>query len=269
MPTAMMESYNLFAQSSAGRRRADPRIVSRLLDFLPRPNGEYIADIGAGAGHYANALADRGFLVRAVEPSSIMRYQAQEHTNVNWFVGNAERIPFARASVRAAVSIQSVHRYRDAQASFREMDRIAGSGPLVIFTFDYRLMRRPWLADYFPNLWRKAVESTPPLDDRVAEIVNATARSVEVVPYPLPADLSDMFLLAAWRRPQLYLLDPQVRAGILSFAIDHEDEMQVGLSRLDADLQSGRWYATNAGIVELEELDLGYRFLVARRQSRR
>ena len=49
-----------------------------------------IADIGAGAGNYAAALADRGYRVMAVEPSAAMRAQAAPHDNVTWISGSAE-----------------------------------------------------------------------------------------------------------------------------------------------------------------------------------
>lgn len=38
----------------------------------------------------------------------------------------------------------------------------------------------------------------------------------------------------------------------------------VGLARLAADLQSGRWQREHAGLLELTQLDLGYRLITAR-----
>ena len=57
-------------------RRADPRIVEKLITLLNLAAGTCIADVGAGTGNYSNALADAGFTVRAIEPSPIMRAQA-------------------------------------------------------------------------------------------------------------------------------------------------------------------------------------------------
>ncbi|WP_420469868.1 class I SAM-dependent methyltransferase [Brevundimonas sp. FT23042] len=47
-------------------------VHSALLSYLPAP-GSAVADIGAGAGRDARALAARGYEVTAVEPSSAMR----------------------------------------------------------------------------------------------------------------------------------------------------------------------------------------------------
>ena len=67
-------------------------------------------------------------------------------------------------------------------------------------------------------------------------------------------------MLAAWRRPHLYL-DPEVRAGISTFALADGGEVEAGVARLRADLESGRWEATYGALLERNELDLGYRFL--------
>ena len=44
---------------------------------------------------------------------------------------------------------------------------------------------------------------------------------------------------------------------------DEAPELAEGLARLRADLQSGEWARRHADLLELEELDLGYRLLVA------
>jgi len=66
---------------------------------------------------------------------------------------------------------------------------------------------------------------------------------------------------AFWRRPETYL-DPAVRAGISSLA-KREAELATGLARLRADIESGGWARRHADLLELEELDLGYRLLTA------
>jgi hypothetical protein len=40
-------------------------------------------------------------------------------------------------------------------------------------------------------------------------------------------------------------------------------EVEEGVARLRADLESGEWHRRNAELLELEEFDLGYRLLVA------
>lgn len=58
-----------------------------LLTYLPEP-GARVADIGAGSGRDARALADRGYNVVAVEPSAAMRRHASlvdTRKGVRWF----------------------------------------------------------------------------------------------------------------------------------------------------------------------------------------
>ena len=69
-------------------------------------------------------------------------------------------------------------------------------------------------------------------------------------------------LNAYWRRPAAYL-DAEVRAGISVFSLLSPEEVEEGLARLSADLHTGEWYRRNAAVLELEELDLGYRLVVA------
>ena len=73
---------------------------------------------------------------------------------------------------------------------------------------------------------------------------------------------ADGFFSAFWRRPEAYL-DPAVRAGISTMA-KREDELADGLARLRADLESGEWARRHAGLLEREEMDLGYRLLIGR-----
>jgi hypothetical protein len=79
---------------------------------------------------------------------------------------------------------------------------------------------------------------------------------------PIPHDCVDGFFHAYWRRPEAYL-DPEVRAGISAFALLAPEQVEDGLARLSADLGSGAWQRRNAALLELDELDLGYRLLVA------
>ncbi len=71
-----------------------------------------------------------------------------------------------------------------------------------------------------------------------------------------------MDLRAFWRRPAAYL-DPRVRAGISTFHLCSEAELAEPLRRLRRDLENGRWVERNRALLDLQELDLGYRLLVA------
>ncbi|MEH2375000.1 class I SAM-dependent methyltransferase [Nostoc sp.] len=68
-----MSIYNSIGQQYSKTRVADIRIVNKIIDLLNLPKGRIIADIGAGTGGYSLALANKGFLVNAVEPSVVMQ----------------------------------------------------------------------------------------------------------------------------------------------------------------------------------------------------
>jgi len=83
---------------------------------------------------------------------------------------------------------------------------------------------------------------------------------VEVV--PIPHDCVDGFFGAFWRRPEAYL-DPRVRAGISNLA-QLGAPVDRAVAALRADLASGVWRERNRDLLDLDELDLGYRLLVSR-----
>ena len=53
-------AYDTIGKDYNQNRRADGRLVDRIAGLLDLPAGAVIADIGAGTGNYAAALADRG-----------------------------------------------------------------------------------------------------------------------------------------------------------------------------------------------------------------
>jgi hypothetical protein len=79
---------------------------------------------------------------------------------------------------------------------------------------------------------------------------------------PIPHDCSDGFLGAYWRRPHAYL-DAHVRSAISSFAKLPPGELDAGVARLRADLESGAWQRRQRGLLGRDALDLGYRLVVA------
>ncbi len=260
MPPADAPAYDTIGLSYTKTRRADPRITDALVNLLALPPGSAIADIGAGTGNYACALAERGFEVQAVEPSPVMRGQAKSHPRVQWHEGIAERLPLPDGSVQGCVSTLTLHHFTDLPLALREMRRVAGNGPFVFLTFDYRQIEPLWLADYFPALWSEAVQSLPPLENIASEARAGTGRSVEIIPFLMPFDLVDLFLAAGWQRPDIYL-DPAVRAGMSIFAMGDKNEIEAGLARLRADLETGHWDTKYGSLKGLAEIDAGYRFL--------
>jgi hypothetical protein len=77
---------------------------------------------------------------------------------------------------------------------------------------------------------------------------------------PIPADCSDGFLGAYWRRPEAYL-DPRVRSAISSFA---KVDSAAAIASLRRDIEDGTWSGRHGALLSLPELDIGYRLVVAR-----
>jgi SAM-dependent methyltransferase len=171
--------------------------------------------------------------------------------------GSAEALPFADASFDAAMAIITLHHWSDWRTGCAELRRVARDR-VVVFSWDPSRVENMWLGpEYFPQYMQEDVDGFPSLADQAA----ALGAEVEVV--PVPWDCRDGFFGAFWRRPEAYL-DPAVRAGISTLAKRSEDELAEGLARLRADLDSGAWARRHADLLELDELDLGYRLLVGR-----
>jgi hypothetical protein len=86
---------------------------------------------------------------------------------------------------------------------------------------------------------------------------------LDVIPVPIPADCIDGFNAAYWRRPHAYL-DPEVWRPMSALALIPDADRADGMRRLQADLDSGEWDRRWDHLLALDELDLGYRVVVAR-----
>jgi SAM-dependent methyltransferase len=244
-----MVSYDWIGRTYTATRGTDPRIAAPIWAALG--DARTVVNVGAGAGSYEPP--DRE--VTAVEPSAVMRSQRPPGA-APAVDGVAEALPFADGSFDAAMAVLTLHHWSDWRAGCAELRRVARDR-VVVLSWDPTYRGRMWLSDeYFESLSWDDVARFPSLADQAA----ALDAEIEVV--PVPWDCRDGFFSAYWRRPEAYL-DPTVRAGISTMA-RREGELVEGLARLRADLQSGAWARRHADLLELEELDLGYRLLVGR-----
>lgn len=259
-----MRTYDQIGVGYSRHRRPDQRLVDAIVAQLGLYPGATVADIGAGSGNYSVALADRGFRMKAVEPSNVMRRQAPHHPGVQWFPGVAQAVPLESGSVAGVVCILAFHHFCSARQAALEMIRIS-SGPIVTFTYDPRAAENFWLKDYFPEIFTGASSIFPPLG-QVCELFDDAGLSSTTDVFNLPHDLQDMFLAAAWRRPHLYL-DPEVRSCMSAFALADGNWVQSRIQRLQADLASGAWHERYGSLLGTQEYDAGYRFVCARRAT--
>ncbi|HET9730523.1 MAG TPA: class I SAM-dependent methyltransferase [Acidimicrobiia bacterium] len=244
-----MSRYDTIGRTYRTTRRPDPRIATQIIRALG--DASNVLNVGAGAGSYEPT--DRA--VVAVEPSRRMIAQRPDDA-APIVVGRAEHLPFADHSFDAAMAVLTVHHWSDLDQGLRELRRV--SAQQVILFFEVRANASFWLfADYFPVMF----EHTYP-GGRVEEFAKELrVERVEVV--PVPADCTDGFGAAYWRRPEAYL-DPVVRAGISSFQLLDPALVDAGIERLRRDLDSGAWHARYGHTLDDDEADFGYRLLIAR-----
>src|SRR5690606_18195082 len=86
------------------------------LEGLGEPRGLTVADVGAGTGIFARALAGRGCRVIAVEPNEAMRQVAPAHKNIVWRDATGEDTGLAPASVDLVTCAQAFHWLKPEQA---------------------------------------------------------------------------------------------------------------------------------------------------------
>jgi len=169
-------------------------------------------------------------------------------------VGTAEKLPLPAKSVDAALAVLAAHHWRDRPAAFAEIRRVARRRA-VFFTHEPDA-RFGWLDDYFPGLAGETTSRYPPLADFDA-LGRVTVESV-----PVPADCTDGFTAAYWRRPDAYL-DEAVRANMSTFALLDARLVADGVARLSRDLADRSWHRRYASFLAVPELDVGYRLVVA------
>lgn len=207
-------------------------------------------NVGAGAGSYEPA----GLELVALEPSGTML--AQRRADAAPAVqGVAERLPFGDGAFEAVLAILTLHHWVDPEAGLAELARVA---PLqVVVTFDPEVSAAFWLhRDYLPAL----------ADLEASQASLATVRdhlSVRsVTELPVPRECADGFLGAFWARPERYL-DASVRAGSSGLSLLDQGDVDDAMRALASDLEDGTWRARNAGLDDLDALDVGFRLVVA------
>jgi SAM-dependent methyltransferase len=167
----------------------------------------------------------------------------------------AEQLPFAGDSFDAALAVLSDHHWEDRDRGLAELLRVSRRR-VVLFNADPDAVVESWLVrDYLPGFGRLVPEGY------TLDAMLATLGGGRIEPVPIPHDCRDGFMHAYWRRPRAYL-DPRVRDGVSVFRLLPPDEVADAVERLAADLDSGEWERRNAELLDLDELDLGYRLVV-------
>ncbi len=243
----MTALYDTIGTTYGRYRRPDLRVQAAIDAALG--DAKTVVNIGAGSGSYEPAG-----LIIAVEPARTMIAQ-RPIGSAPVVQAVAEHLPFRDKQFDAALAILTTHHWPDPRAGLREMARI--SHKQIILTHNDAAFANFWLTvEYIPELPRLdlAERFMPPIED--------TMRITDIIPVPVPWDCTDGFLCSYWRRPEMYL-DPDARAAISGLALLGDDITGPAINRLAADIKSGAWDARYGHLRELDELDLGYRIIVA------
>ncbi len=244
----MAARYDTIGKGYDGTRRADPRLVERLIGHLaPAPGGRYL-DLACGTGNYTAALAARGLDMTGIDASDVMLAAARAKAPaIVWSKGRAEDLPYADRSFDGVMCSFAIHHFSDIGAALAEVARVLGRGRLVILTATPAQMAGYWLNWYFPEAIVRSAVDMPTLDALCGALTAAGFRDIANDPFEVPEDLTDLFLYAGKHRPALYL-DPAVRAGISTLArgLTPPDELERGRAALAADIETGAIDATVA-----------------------
>lgn len=244
-----MTLYDAIGIDYSQVRRPDPRVEQRI--HAPLGDAAPVLNVGAGAGSYEPT--DRG--VVAVEPSPTMLRQRPPGSAVA-VRGVADHLPFGDGAFGGAMALLTVHHWPDPLAGLAELRRVT-RGPVVVFTFDHEVHAQQWLVtDYLPEMLD--LDTTTPSGEAIAAALGGGV--VETI--GVPHDCTDGFCHSWWRRPEAYL-DPAVRAGISGIARLPQPVVDGAMARLAADLESGAWRRAHADLVDLHEIDAGYRLVVS------
>jgi SAM-dependent methyltransferase len=239
--------YDAIGRGYAAFRRPDPRIAEQVWSAIGEASR--IVNVGAGTGSYEDPDRD----VVAVEPSVVMVRQ-RGPASAPVIRGAAEALPFADQSFDVGMAMMTVHHWADLRAGLAELRRV--SARQVVFTFDPDRHDALWVFNEYVTASLGFAETAP------LEAVTDALGPCRVEVVPTPADCTDGFASAYWRRPEQYL-SPSVRASISAFARLDATEVEPGMVRLADDLATGAWRERHADLLHLPAIDAGLRLVIS------
>jgi len=245
-----IRTYDEIGDGYRDYRRPDKRIGHLILNALG--DADTVVNVGGGAGSYEPAERS----VIAVEPSPVMIGQ-RPPGSAPVVRASAMNLPFGDGSFDAALAILTVHHWPDRARGLSELRRVARDR-VVIVTSDPATSGFWLTEDYFPAIRELDRQTMPSMEE-----LNRSLENAEILSLPVPHDCVDGFLGAYWRRPHAYL-DDGIRKAISAFSM--VDGVDSGLARLYSDLIDGVWHRKYGHLSRQDEMDLGYRLVIGRRQ---
>ncbi len=121
------------------RKRLD--IVLRWIDELAIPTGEKVLEIGCGAGRCTVAMAQRGYVIHAMDSVEGMVNSTQEHaseagvsSSVTTSRGDAHNLPFRDGSFGLVLAMGVIPYLQFPQKGLSEMARVLRPGGFLLVT---------------------------------------------------------------------------------------------------------------------------------------
>jgi ubiquinone/menaquinone biosynthesis C-methylase UbiE len=123
-----------FAQMPIHSDQASNRLVLETIGIQPT---DTVLDVACGPGLITCAVAEIGRHVTGIDITPAMieqasqRQRAKRLTNMSWFVGDVQALPFAGGSFSAVITRYSFHHFLEPQVVFQEMVRVCQLGGKV------------------------------------------------------------------------------------------------------------------------------------------
>lgn len=110
---------------TAANIAADQARLRRVLDLVPGPGGLRILDLGAGAGVFSTALAERGASVLAIEGRESNARQIRPHPNLVVEIGDVRGLSLSAHGMFGVSLCLGILYHLDAGSAFRLLRALA------------------------------------------------------------------------------------------------------------------------------------------------
>ncbi|GAA4973574.1 class I SAM-dependent methyltransferase [Algibacter aquimarinus] len=223
-------------------RKADPYLVSKLIENLQPDKNKIYLDIGCGTGNYTSALQKRGFKFIGIDPSKEMLEKAKvKNPHIDWRIGTSENTGLENNTIDGIMGSLTIHHWSDLDKAFSELFRILKrDGEIVIFTSTPKQMKGYWLNHYFPKMMNDSICQMPSLEVVTSAMTKAGFKLKNTEKYNIKPDLEDQFLYCGKQNPELYF-NTKIRHGISSFSsLANKEEVEAGLLKLRSDIDKGK-----------------------------
>ena len=228
----MAVDYNAISQIYDNVRAENKSIVDLFIEEVKITNRTRILDFGCGTGNYANMLQR---LTRAkvygIEPSDGMREKAiAKNVNITVVKGDHKNIPFEDSYFDFVYMTDVIHHIPDIEMMFKEIGRVLKSGgSLCIATQSHEQIDNRFYVKYFPSTAIVDKRRYPDIDKIISK---AQGQSFEHIKNAIIGEGVEVAVTADF-------VKLVKNKGFSMFHLISDDEYNVGLKQLEADVLTG------------------------------